>query len=473
MANPYTDLHALTVRRAPSIGPLVQPPRRWVTRLLPGLLLASFAALVVWASWDLLVSSTPVTVVPVLARTGIVQSQGVELFSATGWIEPRPTPIEVSALTEGVVKKLLVLQGQQVQPDDVIAELIEDDARQARDLARETLAERRAQVATAQAAVTRAERERDKADVLARAKEDLLNQKVIGKLEVEQARAVVAVAEAEIGHTRAQVDEAKARERQADVAVAMAQLRFDRMKVRTPVAGVVMSLNTLPGRMVGVRSLAANMPESLVTLYDPQQLQVRVEVPLDKFELVRPGQPATVEVDVFPGRRLLGLVLYDTHETDIQRNTVRVKVALQRHSGEAFAWPWPICLPAHAFAQSTLQTLCLTQEELLGPRDKLRPGMIAKVRILSPPTTSSEKGGEVLRIFIPKRLVVTEDGKTQVWIVDQASSRAVLRPIVLGPAQSGDQVEVAQGLQPSDKLISSGRESLKPGQRVRIGSEEQ
>jgi multidrug efflux pump subunit AcrA (membrane-fusion protein) len=221
--------------------------------------------------------------------------------------------------------------------------------------------------------------------------------------------------------------------------------------------------------MVGVRSQAAGTMDSLITLYDPEHLQVRAEVPIDKFQLVRPDQPATVEVDVLPGRRLAGVVLYDTHETDIQRNTVRVKVGLHQYPSRAFSWPYG--LPGCGASQAACIALNTALGEFLAPLEMLRPGMIAKVRVLSPPTPQQESGGEILRIFIPRRLIIAEGGQSQVWIVDQAAGRAVLRAVVLGSGRHGDRVEIAQGLQPSDKLIVSGRETLRPGQRVRVTEE--
>jgi hypothetical protein len=110
--------------------------------------------------------------------------------------------------------------------------------------------------------------------------------------------------------------------------------------------------------------------------------------------------------------------------------------------------------------------------ELLTPQERLRPDMIARVRILAPPSPTLEKGGEVMRILVPRRLVVKEGTETSIWLVDQAAGRAVLRPVVLGAGQQAEIVEIAQGLQPSDKLIVTGRETLQPGQRVRIVGEE-
>ena len=51
------------------------------------------------------------------------------MFQASGWIEPDPFPIRVTSLYSGVVKKVHVLEGQKIQKDEVIATLIDEDAR--------------------------------------------------------------------------------------------------------------------------------------------------------------------------------------------------------------------------------------------------------------------------------------------------------------------------------------------------------
>ena len=117
-----------------------------------------------------------------------------------------------------------------------------------------------------------------------------------------------------------------------------------------PFDGVVMGLHVRPGRTVGGKDSLPESKGAVVTLYDPKQLQVRVEVPVAKFALVRRGGPAEVEVeDVLPGKKLAGVVLYDAHLANVSRNSVPVIV------------------------------------ELMGePPGELRPDMIAAVRFLAP-----------------------------------------------------------------------------------------
>src|SRR5262249_46122579 len=83
--------------------------------LMTALILIGFLSVAGWAARESLLPARSVTVVPVLATRAEVQREGAPLFLAAGWIEPRPTPILVTAIAEGVIDQLLVVEGQEVQ----------------------------------------------------------------------------------------------------------------------------------------------------------------------------------------------------------------------------------------------------------------------------------------------------------------------------------------------------------------------
>ena len=128
--NANVDLRQLAVRR--DLPSAHEPGRRrhLVTRyLLPGVVLLGFLGVSGWAARESFIPSQPVTVVPVVTTRAEVQQGGAPLFQAAGWVEPRPTPVLVTALTEGVIEQLLVVEDQEVKAGDSIARLIEADAR--------------------------------------------------------------------------------------------------------------------------------------------------------------------------------------------------------------------------------------------------------------------------------------------------------------------------------------------------------
>ena len=149
------DLSQLAVRRdgVSSTKPVRRSWRIGTRIVLPGAVLIGFLAVVGWAARDSLLPARPVTVVSVVATYEDVQMEGTPLFQAAGWIEPRPTPILVSALAEGVVERLLVVEGQKIKAGDQVAQLIQEDARLALQSAESDLELRQAEMARAKAAL--------------------------------------------------------------------------------------------------------------------------------------------------------------------------------------------------------------------------------------------------------------------------------------------------------------------------------
>jgi hypothetical protein len=141
-----------------------------------------------------------------------------------------------------------------------------------------------------------------------------------------------------------------------------------------------------------------------------------------------------------PGKVLTGTVLYDTRLANVARNSVPVKVSLPDD-----------------------------------PPEQLRPEMIASVRFKAPPRKDAPRAESVRRTVVPRRLLVTEGEQVRAWVVDAVTGRAEQRAIELAPGErnrTGESVEVDSGLQPTDKLIATGLEQLKPGLRVRVVGEE-
>jgi hypothetical protein len=176
---------------------------------------------------------------------------------------------------------------------------------------------------------------------------------------------------------------------------------------------------------------------TIVTLYDPKMLQLRTDVPLDQVPRVRPGQPVKIETEAVPGG-LEGEVLFKTAFTDLQKNTLDVKVAIKD-----------------------------------APAD-LRPDMLARVTFLAAPEPGSDaKPSEQLRLLVPGPLVETGEAGSRIWVADQAAGQARARTIKVGQQTGkGDLVEVLEGLTELDKIIVGGREGLKDGQRIAVTGED-
>ena len=471
--------------------------------LVPALLLASFGSLAAWAARDRLSPPAGVVVVPVVSRT-VDATAGTVSFQAAGWLEPDPYPIQVSALADGIVREVLVLEGDRVEAGQVVARLVDDDAKLALAAAEAALRHREAGLARARATLSAAEREfetlveRERAIAaaeasLAEVQSELartvplaaaLRAKVVeleerleresrvaqggafaelaairtrhelaaGKatLEAEEARRPVLEAQARrheaelraaresrrllVAETRA-VEEARAgvavAEADRDLAAVardQAKLRLERMEIRSPAAGVVFHRMIAPGTKLLIQMDDPTSAHA-VHLYDPSHLQVRVDVPLADAGHVSFEQLAEIGVEVASERVFHGCVTRILHQADIQKNSLQVKI------------------------------------DVHDPDPVLRPEMLARVRFLA---AASAEPSSVDALFVPERAVRREGGKAWGRAVDEGRGIAGRRELTLGPRRIDDWVEVTEGLVPGDAVVVEGPADLEDGGRVRV-----
>lgn len=503
------DLRQLAVERPSGAAAPLARKRSWLLRWgIPFAIIAGFLSITGWSARDYWLPAKPVTVLPVILTRAEVQDAGTPLFQAAGWIEPRPTAVMCSALVEGVVEELLVVEGQEVQADQPVARLVDADVRLSLREAESTLKLREAERDGAQAVLTaakqnlaqpvhleaaHAEAEAALATLeteignlpfliqsvearLTLARQDLEGKKLvveaiagrsIQKAQSEFDSATAALAElkergpnlarqqeawrrkCDALHTKLKlktdehraVDEAtanlaaaEARLNQTRLAVESVQLRLERMTVRSPINGRVLSLTSQPGqRLMGINAASERDASTVVTLYDPNRLQVRVDVRLEDVPQIQVGQPVQIATAVAK-EPLSGQVLAMTSQADIQKNTLQVKVSIDR------------------------------------PSDVVRPEMLAQVTFLAPerPGGKSEGERDPLRLLVPKELVESGENSSTIWVADAGRGIAVRRAIQLGRAGTDQLIEVTQGLNALDKLIASGREGLSDGDRIRI-----
>jgi RND family efflux transporter MFP subunit len=237
---------------------------------------------------------------------------------------------------------------------------------------------------------------------------------------------------------KAMVDAAAARLKQAEVAVAQTQLQLDRMTVLAPADGRVYRLWSNPGaRLVpGMGHDDGHDGSTVVSMYHPEQLQVRVDVRFDDLPQVRPGQPVIIESPAV-AEPLEGEVLFLSSLADIQKNTLEVKVS--------------IALPPDVF----------------------KPEMLVDVTFLAPQQPDAGRASrERERVFVPKQLVRQGENGAFVWVADRTAGVARRTPITTGRRGTSELIEVTDGLNVSSRVIVWPREGLRDGQRIRATEED-
>jgi len=113
-----------------------------------GFLFLAFLGLAAWMGIGYVSSSHP-------TQSEAIR-EGTPLSKTPGRVEPRPIPVQVTALAPGVVDKLLLVEDQPVKAGELVAELLEDDARCACERAVADLRLKEAELEEAQAVLSAA-----------------------------------------------------------------------------------------------------------------------------------------------------------------------------------------------------------------------------------------------------------------------------------------------------------------------------
>ncbi|MBC8354405.1 MAG: HlyD family efflux transporter periplasmic adaptor subunit [Planctomycetes bacterium] len=237
----------------------------------------------------------------------------------------------------------------------------------------------------------------------------------------------------------ANVKAATSRITQASVVVAEAKLRLDRMTIVAPIDGRVFQLIAHPGARIGsgMTQMTGHDGSTVVTMYRPDKLQVRVDVRFENIPQVSLNQPVEIDNPALTSS-LTGRVLFVSSEADIQKNTLQVKV------------------------------------DILNPPPVFKPEMLVDVTFLSRESKdkSQEPENRVVRIFVPQHLIHSDGGDSYVWLADQSEQVARKQIVANGSVDQSGRVEVLRGLTVSSRLIASGTDGLSDGARIRITGEE-
>ena len=511
--NPQVDLRQLAVRRD-TPAPLHRRPRLVSRYLLPAVLIAGFLAVVAWAARDSFLPSRPVTVVPVLVRRGAdAETAGTALFTAAGWVEPRPTPTFVTARAEGIVERLLVVEGQVVAAGEPVAELVCIDAQLSLAAAKEDLALEKAEVehglatlaaaranlanpATLEAALAEAEAE------LAKAETDLANL----PFEIQAADAQERFARQQWEGAKDAGDAVAKRNRQRyQSELDMATAEIDRLKAREPkLKDLISALSNKRDAVKKQLDLKTDLERDVAQAKahadrDSARLaKAKVEVEkaelfLERMTVRAPIAGRVLELIARPGSRVMGLdpasenesstivslydpaslqVRADVRLEDLPRLTLGQEVQEARIETAALAAPIKGKVLAQTSRADIQKNTLQVKVAIESPPPVLKPEMLVQVTFLSVPRAKAGPARTRERLWIPQQLVDSTEGGSHVWLADQAAGLARRRAVKLGQRGPSGQVEVVEGLSPADKLIAGGREGLRDGDRITITGED-
>jgi len=233
---------------------------------------------------------------------------------------------------------------------------------------------------------------------------------------------------------------AAARAAEARVALAEAKLRLERMTVRAPVDGRVYQLVAYPGTtLTGGMGLAPSSSDgsTVVTLYQPNMMQVRVDARFEDIPKVSLGQPVQIKNPALAAP-ITGKVLFVSSQANIQKNTLQVKVAVD------------------------------------SPASVLKPEMLVDVTFLAPKAAEqTANASEELRLYLPLQVIQHGEEGSYVWLADMSDKVARRTPVTTGSAANGGLVEInGTGLTVASRVIARGHDHLGDGDRIHIVTED-
>ncbi len=221
----------------------------------------------------------------------------------------------------------------------------------------------------------------------------------------------MAAAEVTLVHSR--IDNARAR-------LGKLKTLMEYTKITAPFEGIVTERFVDPGALIQAATTASVNVSPVVTVQRVDMVRVFIDVPEPEVPAVDRGDPATLALSALPEKKFAGTVTRFASALHPSTRTMKVEI------------------------------------DFPNPDGLLRPGMYGSL------TLNLETHSEALTL--PAPALVTEKGKTFVYIVEDGKARRVE---VMTGIDDGIRVEIVKGLQGNEAVIVAGASAVSDGGAVR------
>ncbi len=212
----------------------------------------------------------------------------------------------------------------------------------------------------------------------------------------------------------AQLDERRAALRQAEAEIAAIQARLDDRTIRAPFDAIVGLRDISVGALV-------EPGDRITTLDDISVIKLDFNVPATYLATLAPGLSITVRTAAFGDRIFEGTVSGVASRVDPVTRSIVARAIIPNPDGA------------------------------------LRPGLLMTVQLLKSPRIS---------MMVPEEALVPRGRVNTVYVVDEAAGGVVeARPVEIGARRSGE-VEILDGLEAGERVITHGTMRVRPGQTV-------
>jgi RND family efflux transporter MFP subunit len=390
-----------------------EPEGRGAGRLVGWLVILALLAAGGYYGWRWYSAERPleVEVATVTERAAGTQAA---VLNASGYVTARRRATVSSKIT-GKVIEVNVEEGMAVKEGQVLARLDDEQARAGLALAQAQLE------ATRRAAQENEVRLKEARQNQARY-QSLVKDGFATQLEVDKFKAEGDSIEARMLVLREQV---KVGERQ----IALQQTELDNTIIRAPFSGVAISKNAQPGEMISPVSAGGGFTRTgICTIVDMRSLEVEVDVNEAYIGRVRPNQDVTAVLDAYPDFQIPARVITPVPTADRQKATVLVRIAFKK----------------------------------LDPR--ILPDMGVKVTFLR---EADETPVVVTRgtALAPKAAIKADGTSTIAFVL---TGDTVERRAVKAGGMDGDRMEILAGLTAGERVVIAPPPALANGMKVRI-----
>ena len=248
--------------------------------------------------------STASAEVPHYMTAGVSRGDVVQTVEATGTLEA-VTTVQVGSQVSGTIASLHADFNSVVKKGQVVARLDPSLMQAQVDQAEATIVRLDADVERARVSL-------EDANIKLRRAQDLFNQQLIAKMDLDSAQATAAQAEASLKSAQAQVTQARGSLNQNKV-------NLNHTVITAPVDGIVISRNVDVGQTVAA-SMSA--PVLFTIAKDLSEMQVNASIDEADIGQIKLGQKVTFQVDAYPRETFTGTVSQVRLQPVVAQNVV-------------------------------------------------------------------------------------------------------------------------------------------------------
>jgi HlyD family secretion protein len=265
----------------------------------------------------------------------VVRKNITEVVTASGKVYPE-IEVKISPDISGEIVELTVQEGDSVKRGQVLAKIYADIYTTQRDQAAAVVNQQQAQVDNASATLEAVRARMEQAERQFNRQKQLFEEKVISKLEFEQAENTYQTAKADYNAALQNIRSGKAGVESAEASLQRANKDLSRTSVLAPMNGVVSMLVVKKGERVVGNSMMAGT--EMMRVADMRVIEVRVDVGENDIPKVKIGDTAVLEVDAYTNRKFKGIVTQiastnrgvggtiTTTTTDVTNYEVRIRL---------------------------------------------------------------------------------------------------------------------------------------------------